>query len=91
MSSSGISSLHGVKDHTFNLAEGSYFELEIVVRNNPNTCSFVGGYVFLETQAGQPSASRLFSPEFSADETYCLLFFFTTAYNSPNTTLTVYR
>lgn len=40
---------------------------------------------------GKSSASRLFSPPFPGNATYCLSFFFTMAYNSPNSTLTVYR
>ncbi|XP_045031391.1 uncharacterized protein LOC116925410 [Daphnia magna] len=49
-----------------------------------------GGYVYMEGK-GKSSASRLFSPPFPGNATYCLSFFFTMAYNSPNSTLTVYR
>ncbi|KAI9556583.1 hypothetical protein GHT06_016373 [Daphnia sinensis] len=49
-----------------------------------------GGYVYMEGK-GKSSVSRLFSPTFPGNATYCLSFFFTMAYNSPNSTLTVYR
>lgn len=83
--------MHGVKDHTFNLAEGDFLKCETCYNFHNAHAYSIGGYVFLETEAGKLSASRMFSPEFNADETHCLTFFFATAYNSPNTTLTVYR
>ncbi|XP_057373369.1 uncharacterized protein LOC130694310 [Daphnia carinata] len=49
-----------------------------------------GGYVYVEGK-GKSSVSRLFSPSFPGNATYCLSFFFTMVYNSPNSTLTVYR
>jgi hypothetical protein len=51
---------------------------------------FLGGYAFMEGK-GKSSVSRLFSPPFPGNATHCLSFFFTMAYNSPNSTLTVYR
>ena len=52
--------------------------------------NLLGGYVYMEGK-GKSSVSRLFSPPFPGNATHCLSFFFTMAYNSPNSTLTVYR
>jgi len=50
-----------------------------------------GGYVFFESVDGISTQTRLFSPEFRSNSTYCLSFFFAMVYSDPNTILTVYR
>ena len=89
----GKSSLYGVRDHTFQLTEGQFCIQLLIGHGKVFICLVqrLGGYVYFEGK-GKATTSRLFSPVVSPrNVTQCLSFFFAMAYNSPNSTLTVYR